>query len=59
MNLAEKGFKHIERGELAEAETVLTGAAQKIPAKRSTFVGASKNLREMAEDNLKTLPPAK
>jgi general secretion pathway protein D len=29
------------------------------PAKRSKFVDDSKNLKEIAEDNLKTLPPKK
>ena len=35
---------------------VIAMDAQERPAKRSNFVGASKNLRQIAQDDLKTLP---
>lgn len=95
MKLANKGFSHIENGQLADAEQVLTEAVQanpnnpyallnlgtvyqrtgrfdearemfekvvamnptEKPPKRSKFIEESKNLKEIAEDNLKTLPP--
>lgn len=97
MKLANKGFSHIENGQLVEAEQVLTEAVQanpnnpyallnlgtvyqrtgrfdearemfekviamnptEKPAKRSKFIEESKNIKEIAEDNLKTLPPKK
>jgi Flp pilus assembly protein TadD len=95
MKLVNKGFNHIEKGELVDAETVLTEAVQKYPdnpyavldlgtvyqrtgrfdraremfekviamdakdkpSRRSKFVDSKKNLTEIAQDNLKTLPP--
>jgi Flp pilus assembly protein TadD len=94
MRLANKGFQHIEDGQLVDAESVLTEAvqdnpnnayavlnlgtvyqrtgrfdqaramfekvialdSQEKPAKRSKFIDSSKNLREIAEYNLTTLP---
>ena len=95
MDLVNKGFNHIEKGELVDAETLLTEAVQKYPdnpyaildlgtvyqrtgrvelarqmfdkviamdakdnpARRSKFVDPNKNLTQIAQDNLKTLPP--
>ena len=37
-------------------ERVVALDPQEVPARRSKFVQASKTLREIAEDNLKTLP---
>jgi len=37
-------------------ERVIALDPQEVPARRSKFVQASKTLREIAEDNLKTLP---
>jgi len=92
--LANKGFEAIEKGQLVDAERILTEALdanldnpyallnlgtvyqrtgrfdqaqdmfervialdpKEVPARRSKFVQASKTLREIAEDNLKTLP---
>jgi Tfp pilus assembly protein PilF len=97
MNLVNKGFNHIEKGELADAETVLNEAVQKYPenpyavldlgtvyqrtgrfdqaremfekviamdakdnpSRRSKFVDPNKNLTQIAQDNLKTLPAKK
>lgn len=93
-DLANKGFKYIEKGQLAEAEKVLLEAVQinpnnayavlnlgtvyqrtgrfdlaremfekviamnatQNPPKRSKFLDESKNLKEIAEYNLTTLP---
>ena len=97
MQLANKGFSHIEKGELAEAERALTESLQEDPnnayailnmgtvyqrtgrfdqaremfdkviamnatqnpTKRSKFIEDSLNLKEIAEVNLRTLPPKK
>ena len=40
-------------------ERVIALDAQSKPAKRSWFVDPDKNLKQIAEDNLKTLPPKK
>jgi len=40
-------------------DRVIAMDAQENPAKRSEFVDPSKNLRQIAEDNLKTLPAKK
>jgi Tfp pilus assembly protein PilF len=92
--LANKGFEAIEKGQLVDAERVLTEALdsnpdnpyallnlgtvyqrtgrfdqaremfervialdpKEVPARKSKFIQESKTLREIAEDNLKTLP---
>jgi Tfp pilus assembly protein PilF len=92
--LANNGFEAIEKGQLVDAERVLTEAldlnpdnpyallnlgtvyqrtgrfdlaremfemviahdSQEVPARKSKFLQESKTLREIAENNLKTLP---
>jgi Flp pilus assembly protein TadD len=92
--LANKGFEAIEKGQLVDAERVLTEALdlnpdnpyallnlgtvyqrtgrfdlaremfekvialdpKDVPSRKSKFIQESKTLREIAEDNLKTLP---